>query len=280
MTLDPRLTQADCDAFDTEMKLAFVATTNPEGRPHVALITSLQAKDPATMMFGEFIRGRSKDHLRDRPEAAWAVITLDKGLWRGRARWTHAVTAGEDYEMFNSRPMFRYNAYFGIHTVHYLDLIEARPRETLPMERVIPAALLTRVLRSMERRTGSAAVMNHFTMGLFNQLDALKLLAWVDRDGWPQLIPVVQCQAATDGRLVFSTLAWGDDLRGVPAGTSVAIFAANMKMESVLVRGELRFGRRLGVPYGAVDVDWVYNTMPPAHGQIYPPVPLETVERF
>lgn len=280
MTPAPRLTPADCDAFDTEMKLAFVATTDPGGLPHVALITSLQAKDPGTMMFGEFIRGRSKEHLKERPEAAWAVVTLDKGLWRGRARWTHSVTAGEDYEMFNDRPMFRYNAYFGIHTVHYLDLVETRGRETLPMARIIPAALLTRVLRSLERPPVAAPVMRPFTTDLFNQLDALKLLAWVDPGGWPRLVPVVQCQAATDGRLVFSTLAWGDELRRIPPGSPVAIFAANTRMESVLVRGALSFGRRLGVPYGAVDVDWVYNSMPPAHGRIYPPVPLETVERF
>ena len=148
------------------------------------------------------------------------------------------------------------------------------------MARIIPAALLTRALRAVEGRTGDVPVMNPFTVGLFNQLDALKLLAWVDSAGWPQLIPVVQCQAADTGHLVFSTLAWGDELRAVPTGTEVAVFAANTKMESVLVRGAMRFGRRLGVPYGAVDVDWVYNSMPPAHGQIHPPVPLEPVTRF
>ncbi|MFH1530835.1 MAG: hypothetical protein ABIK09_08910 [Pseudomonadota bacterium] len=274
------LTVADIAAFDTEMKLAFVATKDPEGRPHVALITSLQARGPEHMMFGEFIRGRTKAHVRSDPEVAWAVITLDKGLWRGRARWTGLATSGPDYDMFNDRPMFRYNAYFGIHTVHYLDLVEAHPREALPMARIVPAALLTRVLRSLEGQRTDTPAMNPFTTGLFNQMDALKLLAWVDDGGWPRLVPVVQCQAADPGRLVFSTLAWGDELRAVPAGDTVAVFAANTKMESVLVRGRLSFRRRLGVPYGAVDVDWVYNSMPPAHGQIFPPVPLKPVTHF
>jgi len=280
MAHDRLLTAADITAFDTEMKLAFVATKNAQGQPHVALITSLQAKGPDRLMFGEFIRGRTKAHVRDDPEVAWAVITLDKGLWRGRARWTDLATSGPDYEMFNNRPMFRYNAYFGIHTVHYMDLVEARPRETLPMARIIPAALVTRALRFPGRRGTGAPAMNPFTTELFNQLDALKLLAWVDDAGWPQLVPVVQCQAADPGRLVFSTLAWGDELRAVPEGSTVAVFAANTRMESVLVRGRLSFRRRLGVPHGAVDVDWVYNSMPPAHGQIFPPVPLEAVERF
>ena len=280
MTPNRPLIDADIKAFDTEMKLGFVATEDDDGHPHVALITSLQAKGPDRLMFGEFIRGRTKANVREHPEVAWAVITLDKGLWRGRARWTGLATSGSDYEMFNDRPMFRYNAYFGIHTVHYMDLVSSRPRETLPMARIVPAALLTRALRSLGRRRDGPPVMNPFTVGLFNQLDALKLLAWIDGAGWPHLIPVIQCQAADDRRLVFSTLAWGDELRSVPGGTTVAVYATNMKMENVLVRGPLRFGRRLGVPFGAVDVDWVYNSMPPGHGQIHPPVPLEAVTRF
>jgi len=280
MTSDRMLTAADMDAFDTDMKLAFIASKDPAGLPHLGLITSLQAKGPDRLMFGEFVRGRTKRYIQERPELAWAVVTMDKGLWRGRARWTGLTTSGPDLDMYNSRPIFRYNAYFGIHTVHYLDLAESSLRADLPLARIIPATLLTRLLRARARRDDGPRVMTPFSEDLFNQLDALKLLAWVDSEGWPHIIPLIQCQAADHRRLVFSTLAWGRELRKVPEGTAVAVFAANTKMESVLVRGPLRFGRRAGVPFGAVNVDWVYNSMPPAHGQIHPPVPLDPVIRF
>jgi hypothetical protein len=29
-----------------------------------------------------------------------------------------------------------------------------------------------------------------------------------------------------------------------------------------------------------LDIDWVYNSMPPSHGQIYPEVELEAVTDF
>lgn len=52
-------------------------------------------------------------------------------------------------------------------------------------------------------------------------------------------------------------------------------------MEDVLVRGEfLGLQRRAGILCGQVKVDWVYNSMPPAPGQIYPPLPLEAVQEF
>jgi hypothetical protein len=51
-------------------------------------------------------------------------------------------------------------------------------------------------------------------------------------------------------------------------------------MQSVLVRGAFSGLRGRLPPSGAVAVDWVYNSMPPGHGQIYPPVPLEEVRDF
>jgi len=31
---------------------------------------------------------------------------------------------------------------------------------------------------------------------------------------------------------------------------------------------------------GSVDIDWVYNSLPPCHGQIYPEIPLTPVVEF
>ncbi len=42
-------------------------------------------------------------------------------------------------------------------------------------------------------------------------------------------------------------------------------------MESVLVRGRFdRYRRYAGLRAGAIDIDWVYNSMPPLQGPIYP----------
>ena len=40
------------------------------------------------------------------------------------------------------------------------------------------------------------------------------------------------------------------------------------------------FSRRALFKLGAVDIDWVYNSMPPAHGQIYPEIELKPVTEF
>jgi hypothetical protein len=51
-----------------------------------------------------------------------------------------------------------------------------------------------------------------------------------------------------------------------------------LDMGDVLVRGSWTGFRRHGVAkLAAIDIDWVYNSMPPLMGQVYPPLPLEAV---
>ena len=59
------------------------------------------------------------------------------------------------------------------------------------------------------------------------------------------------------------------------------MFGLTMDMEDVLVRGDFAgFARSRGVRVGRVEVDFVYNSMPPVPGRIYPPVELEPVTVF
>lgn len=75
--------------------------------------------------------------------------------------------------------------------------------------------------------------------------------------------------------------AFGDELRAIPKGASLAVFGMSMSMETVLLRGTFQGVRRVGgLPCGTVAVDWVYNPMPPTAEQIYPAMPLEPVRMY
>jgi hypothetical protein len=52
-------------------------------------------------------------------------------------------------------------------------------------------------------------------------------------------------------------------------------------MEDVLVRGKFTgFKRYQAVRLGIIEMNWVYNSMPPITGQIYPTVEVNTIEDF
>jgi hypothetical protein len=274
-------TSHEIKAFEPAEKIGLVACVTPEGQVHVTLITSIMASNPQQITLGQFCMGRSKWYMQQKPEIGFLIMTMDKRLWRGKARWTHKRQDGPEYEVYNNQPMFRYNSYFGINTVHYLDLIETSGEERLPMGRIIHATVLTRFAKSAAATGSRERILKPFAENLFNKIDTLKFLAWIGSDGIPVIIPAIQCQASDSRRLVFSTRPFREELGAIPAGTTVGVFALNLKMQSVLVRGNFSgFRSYRGIRLGVMDIAWVYNSMPPCHDQIYPEWELKPVSEF
>lgn len=272
---------ADMKAFEPTMKIGLLATVSDEGLPHLTLISSLQASSPTQMMWGQFTEGLSKRFIRSNPKTGFMVMTMDKEIWRGKTTFTHTQQQGAGFEMYNNTPMFRYNAYFGIHTVYYMDLVANSGRHVLPMGKVVRGAIQTMIAKTFSARSKSAPVLNLWTRKLLNQFDALKFLAYVDADGYPVIIPVIQAQSKGSDTLIFSAALYHDDLAAIPQAAPVAMLGMTLDMEDVLLRGTFMGLRRVGgVRCGTIKVDWVYNSMPPVPQQIYPAVAMEPVRRF
>ena len=271
----------DIEALSAPMKVGLLATINPDGLPHLTLLASLQASTPTQLTFGQFVQGQSKQHVQDIPQAGFLVMTLDRELWRGTALFTHTASQGPEFERYNQVPMFRYNAYFGIHTVYYLDLVEQYGRQALPMGQIIVAAIQTMAARALAGRQSDKKVLNPWTRALMNKLDNLKFLAYVGSDGFPVVIPAIHAQALDGEQIIFSSGTYQEELEAIPKGTTVAVFGMSLAMEDVLMRGEYQgLQRRGGVRCGSVKVNWVYNPMPPRAQQIYPELDLEPVRTF
>lgn len=280
-TLHTTFSPDDIQALEPALKIGILATVNDDGLPHLTLISSLKANTPTQMTWGQFTEGLSKGFIRTHPKVGWLVMTLDKQLWRGKATFTHTAQGGPEFEAYNNVPMFRYNAYFGIHTVYYMDLVEHSGRQALPMGQVVMAAVQTMIARTLSGKRATPPVLNLWTRALLNKLDNLKFVSYTGTDGYPVVVPAIQAQAAGSGDVLFSTGAYGDDLEAIPQGATVAVFGMSLDMEDVLLRGEFEGIRRVaGVRCGRVQVNWVYNPMPPKPQQIYPPVALEPVTAF
>ncbi|MBC8419368.1 MAG: hypothetical protein H8E10_12300 [Desulfobacterales bacterium] len=273
--------QDEIEAFRPAEKIGLIVSIDPSGLPHITLITTIMAANPTQITLGEFCKGKSKEYIQKNPNIAFLIMTLDKKMWRGNAKWTHLKREGPEYEIYNDIPMFRYNTYFGINTVHYLDLIQTSGRESLPMSHIVRASLLTRMAKSGAGTGKRKRILKPFAEALFNKMDSLKFIAYVGEGGFPVIVPVVQCQAADSTRLAFSPGAYKEEILHIPTGTQVAVFAITMGMEDVLIRGMYSGIQRFrGVSLGIIDIGWVYNSMPPCHGQIYPEVALKPVVNF
>jgi hypothetical protein len=271
----------DIQKTQPAMKIGLLATVTPAGLPHVTLISSLMACAPQQLAFGQFTEGFSKQYILNNPKTAFLIMSLEKHLWRGKATFTHSAREGAEYDYYNNVPMFRYNAYFGIHTVYYLDLLFHTGEQPLPMNRIIFAAVQTMLARTLAAKPGKEEVLNPWTRSFLDKLDNLKFIAWVGADGYPFIIPAIQSQSLDGQHLLFSTSVYTDELNIIPTGADVAVFGMALTMEDVLLRGKyMGMQRMAGVKAGVIKVDWVYNPMPPVPGQIYPPVKMQAVEKF
>jgi hypothetical protein len=271
----------DIAALEPTIKIGLLGTVDGVGRPHLTLLSSLRASRPDQMVFGQFTEGLSKCYVHDNPRTGFLAMSLDRNLWRGKATFTHTAQDGPEFEWYNDTPMFRYNAYFGVHTVYYFDLVEQSGRAPLPMGRVVAAALRTMAAKAMGGQRYGAEVLNPWIRGLMNKLGNLKFLAYVGEDGYPVIVPAIQALTVGSDRVLFALGPYAEDLTVIPEGATVAVFGMTLQMEDVLLRGRFEGIRRVGgIRCGSVAVDWVYSPMPPKATQVYPPVPLERVTSF
>lgn len=268
--------EEDKKAFSSPSKIGVIGTISEGNLPHLTIITTMLIKGDNQIVMGQFTEGVSKENLHKNPKTCFLVLTADKKIRRGKAVWTGLKREGEDYVELNKIPLFRYNTYFGVHTVHYLDLVEYYGTETLPMTSVVAAALATRAGAPFQKTRTKQEVMKPWAVNMFNQMSTLKFLSYIDNKGFNIITPVIQCRSAGSSRLVFSLLAYGKELREIPQRADVAVLGFTMQMENCLVRGKFSSKRSTGV----VDIQWVYNSMPPKPEQIYPPVELKAVENF
>lgn len=256
-TIDDRsIRMMACDS-----KVGVLATEDESGYPHLSFISSIQAFGDHALTFGQFSAGLSKRFILDRPRVGFLALSADKKYLSGNAVYTHSANTGKEFDLYNNKPLFRYNSYMGFYRVYYLNLERISPLKKLPMGAIVLGALLSRA-KALFLAKSEKNAMPLAAKRLFSQLDSLKFLCYYDEAGEAVLLPVVQATSAGTDRVALSSVPFGRALRQIPDGAKVAILCLTLKMESVLVKGVYQ--------KGVLDIERVYNSMPPKMEYVYP----------
>jgi hypothetical protein len=270
----------EIEAFRPALKIGLISSITPEGLPHITLFSSLMACDDNQLSWGQFVEGISFNFIENNPSVGWLIMSLNKEVWRGKASYTHAQKSGKEFDFYNNTPMFRYNAYFGIHTVYYMNLINHSGKEKLPMGKIVFSAVKTRLSKAFFHN-GKMRILNNWTSKLLNKIDSLKFLSYVNEEGFPEIIPLIQAQSDNKEYIIFALGAYTDEIKNIPSNTSVAVFCMSLDMTDVLVRGEYKGIKWIGPSKcGQVKINYVYNPMPPVMGRIYPKEPISPIKTF
>ena len=263
-----KMNNEDLKAFEGSVKIGLVATIDDQGGPHLTVLSTLQGKDESTMMFGKFVEGSSKDHLIKRPKAGFLIMNPQKEFWYGTMDFDHILKEGPDYEMYNYQPLYRYNTYFGINTVYYLKMREISEKSTLPMGKIIKKSIKTLLAKNRLKTVEKKLILKPWASRFTAKLDTLKFVAFFREDGYPEVVPIIQAQSVGSNRMVFSDSPFAERLALLKPGQRVTILAFSMTMEDILLKGTFSGFNQQGMGY--MDIDVVYNCMPPVHKYIYP----------
>ena len=261
MQLYETIDEQSAEMMATDSKIGVLATLDDEGYPHLTFLSSIQGYGERALTWGKFANGLSKRFIEERPEAGFLVLDASKRFLSGNARYTHSVNTGDVFDAYNNKPLFRYNSYMGFSRVYFMDLVGISKMMPLPMPAIVTGAILSRV-KALFLQTSEHAALPPVGKALFSELDSLKFLGFTDASGALSIVPVVQATAAGSDRIVFTRSAFRRELAAIPKGAKAAILCVNLRMESMLVKGVYSRGR--------LDIERVYNSMPPKMGYIYP----------
>lgn len=265
----------DAKALDNPYKIGILATVGDDGDVHLTLITSLMNKGEDKMMFGEFVEGDSKKFIYKRPKTGFFIMGLDKNFWTGSMEFTHCVTEGEDYVHYNEMPLFRYNTYCGVSVVHYADLIDISEKKPLNMAGVVANALRVSMFKGLVAGDKEKQVLRPWAQEFMAVLGNLMFVGYIGENGIPKVVPIIQGQTASSSRVAFTRAPYADMLKDLKDGVRVAVFGMDLDMQAVEVKGVFHEGK-MGMCY--VDIDKVYNPVPPKAGYVYPELKQEAVD--
>jgi len=272
----------EIELFSPAEKIGLLATINDNGLPHITIISTIQAINHKSLAFGQFSQGESKKNIINNHKIGFLMMTIDKHFCRGNAEYSYYKDQGTELEMFNEKEMFRYNAYFGINRVYYMNLIKHYGLEKLNMKSIIFSSIKTLLLKFFIRKNKAKKnILNYWSYNFLKKISNLKFISYIDENGYPLIIPVIQAQAKNKNEIIFNVSPNINEFIKIKNGTDIALFCMSLNMEDILVRGIYRgIKKYLGIPYAVIEINWVYNPMPPVPKQIYPEIKIKPVEAF
>lgn len=272
---DPVLDPGMITFTTPEIMLKLLATIDPAGYPHVTLISSSVAVDGSTIKWGEFTRGRSKQHVLANPKQGVFYMTtaMPFKFMQAKMDFTRCSTEGADAADFNQMALFRYNTYMRISKVYFNTVVAASPVRDLSLGGIVRGIVASGWAKGSMRTGTIEHRLPAWGETLFNGPVNPKVACFLDpADGYPVLVPCFQARPVERKRISFPLTQFADDLQRLEPGDKVAFHALDMETSNLLVKGTfVEFQRGRGVRHGIVDIDEVYNGMPPVPGVLFPP---------
>lgn len=253
-------------ALGGEITPKFLATRSAEGIPNIVpCISLLPAEDQEDILFfGNFLLRKSIKNLLEDRRLAILVVTQELQGWILKGDFIEFQQTGPYVDQQKSSSLLRYNAYTGVRNVGLIRLLSIEGTFTISKLQVLKDYWLARmaaIRRGNGQKTLSCpGLIIPLAVRLeFARMAAVKVLAWIGPDGYPQVIPSLSLQPAGQGRMVYRKKT------GALSPAAQALVAANILTSEAIsyqTKGRWSESDRLGV----IQVEEIYAGGPPYPG--------------
>lgn len=262
-----------------------LGTIDPEGCPHVTLIACNKAVTSDTIKWGQFTQGTSKRNVLDNPKqgAFYMTTTAPYKFMQVKMDFNRCSVEGADAADFNAESLFRYNTYVRVYKVYFNKIQMVSPIKDLSPIGILNGAIVNAIGKNGTKTGFPEERLPLVGESLFNGALNPKFACWLDSaDGYPVILPCFQARTIERKRVVFPLTQFKHDLATLENGAKIAFFALDTELRSILVKGKfLGFKKCAGFSFGQVEIETVYNTMPPVPGVVYPALEIRPkVEQF
>jgi hypothetical protein len=258
------------EALSGEMTPKFLASRSAEGMPNVVPVTSVMPAGDVEdrLIFGNFLLRKSVGNLDADARVGILVITTDLEGWILQGDFQGWQRTGPYVERLNSTDLLRYNAYTGIRNAGVIQVRTVLRHFRLSKLRVLADYLVARAGARPPALSDGAVAMPRPVQQGFSPLTAIRVLAFLDGQGYPLVVPVLSLQPAGERALVCAEGLAAGLLEPLSAGSPVAASLLTPDIVSFQAKGRWLGSRRvLGAPVGGMTVAAVYAGGPPIPGQ-------------
>jgi len=257
------------------MMVKLLATTDENGWPHLTFIAANKAKTESQIVWGQFLHGKSKEFIQERPKHGYLFMTIKRPfkMVQIKADFSHILKSGDDLDFWNSRDM-RYSTTMNVWRAFYSNIYKSSQIQHVSLGKLLKGILFTLFAKGVAKNKLTENRLDNFGKKIFSGAMNPKFIAFLDpKDQYPVVVPCFQALAADYTKLVFSPTLFKEQLELIPEGSKVAIFGMTMDFIAQVVKGTFNgFRKYRGVTLGEINIEHVYNSTPPLPGTIYPEI--------
>jgi hypothetical protein len=196
------------EALQGDMTPKFLATRSVDGVPNVVPVVSMQptGDQPDVLFFGNFLLRKSIRNLKEDRRVGVLVVTQELQGWILKGDLIEFQRTGPYVERQMNSSLLRYNPYTGIRNAGLIHVHSVEGSFGISKLQVPVDYLLTRLAALSKEGIGEGGVVMPLPVRhVFAKMIAVKVLAWLDGDGYPLVVPALSLQPVGRRTLIGRT---------------------------------------------------------------------------